>query len=77
MNIGVNSSNELSQSYWQESFDDDSFASQSRFDAYADLMIVFGTRGGLAGRTTYANVWRTDYMQWRERYIMNMEKFAI
>ena len=23
------------QHYWQESFDDDSFASQSRFDTYA------------------------------------------
>ena len=28
-------SNEFSQHYWQESFDGDSFASQSRFDAYA------------------------------------------
>ena len=28
-------SNEFSQCYWQESFDGDSFASQSRFDAYA------------------------------------------
>jgi len=28
-------SDEFSQHYWQESFDGDSFASQSRFDAYA------------------------------------------
>ena len=28
-------SNEFSQYYWQESFDGDSFVSQSRFDAYA------------------------------------------
>ena len=29
-------SNEFSYHYWQKSFDGDSFASQSRFDAYAD-----------------------------------------
>ena len=29
-------SNKFSQHHWQESFYDDSFASQSRFDAYAD-----------------------------------------
>ena len=28
-------SSEFSQRYWQESFDGDSFVSQSRFDAYA------------------------------------------
>ena len=31
-------SKELSQHYWQESFDGDSFVSQSRFDAYASCM---------------------------------------
>ena len=30
-------SNEFSQHHWQESFDGDSFASQSRFDAYASV----------------------------------------
>ena len=29
--------NEFSQHYWQESFDGDSFVSQSRLDAYAHL----------------------------------------
>ena len=36
-------SNEFLQSYRQESFDSDSFASQSRFDAYAYLMTHHGS----------------------------------
>ena len=32
----IHFSNEFSQHYWQESFDGDSFVSQSRFDTYAN-----------------------------------------
>ena len=35
-NAESTSASEFSQHYWQESFDGDSFVSQSRFDAYAD-----------------------------------------
>ena len=33
---------EFSRHYWQESFDGDSFGSQSRFDAYAITMTPLG-----------------------------------
>ena len=40
-------SNEFSQHYWQESFDGDSIAIQSRFDAYVGLVIVKNFPGAI------------------------------
>ena len=40
-------SNEFSQRHWQESFDGDSFASQSRFDGYADVDPLLHKRNNL------------------------------
>ena len=34
-------SNECSQHYWQESFDGDSFVSQTTFDTYATFLFIF------------------------------------
>ena len=47
-------SNEFSQRYWQESFDGDSFASQSRFDAYACGTTMADTSVGKANIRVFA-----------------------
>ena len=55
-------SNEFSQRYWQESFDRDPFASQSRFDAYAPCPTVASAslaRGRGFGKCFWGQVPRT------------------
>ena len=51
-------SNEFSQHYWQESFDGDSFVSQSRFDAYA---IPIGSEPHYVCINVYKNIQIQNY----------------